>query len=121
MLCVPLKVRDKVIGAVYVDNRLRAGLFTAQSQVLLTAFANQAAIAIANARLYARVQESIDEIAELKELMDNIFISIGSGVITTNQADEVVSCNTAAESILNQEAATVIGKIVTGVIAVAQH
>ncbi len=110
VLCVPLKVRDQVIGAVYVDNRLRAGLFTPQSQVLLTAFANQAAIAITNARLYTRVQASIDEIAELKELMDNIFISIGSGVITTDQADQVVSCNAAAESILNQDAATVIGK-----------
>ena len=110
VLCVPLKVRDKVIGAVYVDNRLRAGLFTPQSQVLLTAFANQAAIAITNARLYARVQASIDEIAELKELMDNIFASIDSGVITTNQTDRILSCNTAAESLLNYEAAAIIGE-----------
>lgn len=110
VLCVPLKLKDKVIGAVYVDNRLRAGVFTPQAQILLTAFANQASIAISNARLYARVQNSIDTITELKELMDNIFASIGSGVITANPADEVVICNAAAERILNSPAAEVIGR-----------
>lgn len=110
VLCVPLKLKDKVIGAVYVDNRLRAGVFTPQAQILLTAFANQASIAISNARLYARVQNSIDTITELKELMDNIFASIGSGVITANPADEVVICNAAAERILNSPAAEIIGR-----------
>lgn len=110
VLCVPLTQRDKVIGAVYVDNRLRAGVFTPQSQTLLTAFANQAAIAISNARLYSKVQESINAISELKELMDNIFASIASGVITTNRADEVLICNAAAERILDHPADEVIGR-----------
>jgi adenylate cyclase len=110
VLCVPLKLKDRVIGAVYVDNRLRAGVFTSQAETLLTAFANQAAIAIGNARLYSRVQASIDTITELKELMDNIFASIGSGVITTNRANEVVICNRAAERILDCQAENVIGR-----------
>jgi class 3 adenylate cyclase/GAF domain-containing protein len=110
VLCVPLKLKEQVIGAVYVDNRLRAGLFTPQAKMLLTAFANQAAIAIGNARLFARVQASIDTITELKELMDNIFASIGSGVITTNQAAEVVICNPAAERILDIPAAQAAGQ-----------
>ncbi|MAS37694.1 MAG: hypothetical protein CL610_27105 [Anaerolineaceae bacterium] len=110
VLCVPLKLKDKVIGALYVDNRLRAGVFTPQSEILLTAFANQASIAIGNARLYTRVQSSIDTITELKELMDNIFASIGSGVITTNKADEVVICNAVAARILNIPADQIIGQ-----------
>ncbi len=110
VLCVPLKLKDKVIGAVYVDNRLRAGVFTPQAEMLLTAFANQASIAIGNARLYARVQTSIDTITELKELMDNIFASIGSGVITTNRDNEVVIYNAAAERILDRPVEEVIGK-----------
>src|SRR5690606_34351904 len=109
VLCVPLKLKEMVIGAVYVDNRLRAGVFTPQAQTLLTAFANQASIAIGNARLYEKVQNSINTITELKELMDNIFASIASGVITTNRADEVMICNAAAERILNQPAEKVIG------------
>jgi GAF domain-containing protein len=109
VLAVPLKRKADVIGVVYVDNRLRAGLFTVQAERLLTAFAHQASIAIGNAHLFARVQESLDTIAELKELMDNIFTSIGSGVITTNEADEVIILNRAAERILACVEAEVIG------------
>jgi phosphoserine phosphatase RsbU/P len=52
ILCVPLKVQDRVAGVVYVDNRLRAGLFTQDDLDLLSAIASSAAIAIENARLY---------------------------------------------------------------------
>ena len=101
VLCVPLLLKDRVIGAVYVDNRLRSGIFTAREAALLTAFANQVAIAIENARLFARVQASLDAIGEIKELMDSIFDSIGSGVITTDAANIVTGCNHAAASMLH--------------------
>lgn len=52
ILCAPLSVKDKILGAVYVDNRLHAGLFTQADLDLLTAIASSAAIAIENARLY---------------------------------------------------------------------
>jgi len=52
ILCAPLKVKDKIIGAIYVDNRLQAGIFTHEDLDLLGAIASSAAIAIENARLY---------------------------------------------------------------------
>jgi phosphoserine phosphatase RsbU/P len=52
ILCTPLKIKDKVIGVIYVDNRLQAGIFTKEDQELLNAIASTAAIAIENARLY---------------------------------------------------------------------
>jgi sigma-B regulation protein RsbU (phosphoserine phosphatase) len=52
ILCVPLKVQDQVTGVVYVDNRLRAGIFTQDDLDLLSAIASSAAIAVENARLY---------------------------------------------------------------------
>jgi len=52
ILCVPLKIKDKVSGVVYVDNRLKVGIFTQADLELLTAIASSAAIAIENARLY---------------------------------------------------------------------
>jgi phosphoserine phosphatase RsbU/P len=52
ILCVPIKVREKLIGLVYVDNRLHVGLFDEGHRDLVTAFASQAGIAIENARLY---------------------------------------------------------------------
>ena len=52
IMCVPLALRNRVTGAVYVDNRLRAGIFRQADLDLLTAIASSAAIAIENARLY---------------------------------------------------------------------
>jgi signal transduction histidine kinase len=50
--CVPLHVRQRVIGALYLDNQMRNGVFTDSNLPMLTAFANQAAVAIENARLF---------------------------------------------------------------------
>lgn len=52
ILCVPLRIKDKVSGVIYVDNRLQTGIFTQDDLELLTAIASSAAIAIENARLY---------------------------------------------------------------------
>jgi len=52
ILCAPLRVQDKIIGAIYVDNRLQAGIFTQEDLDLLSAIASSAAIAVENARLY---------------------------------------------------------------------
>jgi len=54
ILCVPLQVRGKSIGVVYVDNRLQAGIFGADDLDLLQAVGNTAAVAIENARLHER-------------------------------------------------------------------
>jgi sigma-B regulation protein RsbU (phosphoserine phosphatase) len=52
ILCSPLKVKDEPLGAIYVDNRLHAGIFSQDDLNLLNAIASSAAIAIENARLY---------------------------------------------------------------------
>ena len=52
ILCVPLTIKDKILGVVYVDNRLQAGIFNQPDLDLLTSIASSAAVAIENARLY---------------------------------------------------------------------
>jgi Nif-specific regulatory protein len=49
--CVPMLLRGDLIGVIYIDSRGRKAKFNQQSLEFLTAFANQAAIAIENARL----------------------------------------------------------------------
>lgn len=53
---VPLKIQSQVIGAIYMDNRSGVGKFTQESVDFLQAFAQQAVIAIENARLYEELQ-----------------------------------------------------------------
>ncbi|MCD4686595.1 MAG: GAF domain-containing protein [Anaerolineae bacterium] len=109
ILCVPLTVKDKTIGVVYVDNRIKNNVFGDTDLALLIDFANQAAIAIANARLFARDQAALAEITEMKELRDNVFASIASGVVATNEQDTVTTYNVAAEHILQIPYAHVLG------------
>ncbi len=56
ILCVPLKIKDKIIGVMFVDNRAHTAMFRENDLELLSAFANQAAVAIDNARLFDELQ-----------------------------------------------------------------
>jgi len=57
LLCAPLRTRRGVIGVIELRNR-QAGAFTEDDLAFLDALAGSVAIAIDNARLYQRVQES---------------------------------------------------------------
>ncbi|HNM36135.1 MAG TPA: adenylate/guanylate cyclase domain-containing protein, partial [Anaerolineales bacterium] len=109
ILCVPLKVKNDLIGVIYADNRIRAGIFAEAEKDLLEAFANQAAIAIDNARLFSSLKGTLEEVTALKNLMDNVFASIASGVITADVQDTITLANRAAETILGSPTQDIIG------------
>src|SRR5512143_4303539 len=110
ILCVPLKVKSDLIGVVYADNRIRTGIFSESERDLLVAFANQAAVAIENARLFTSLRQTLAEVTALKNLMDNVFSSMASGVITTDVQDQIVLCNRAAEAILGITMPSILGR-----------
>jgi adenylate cyclase len=110
ILCAPLKVRGELIGVIYADNRIRSGIFNEAERDLLVVFANQAAIAIENARLFASVRRTLAEVTELKNLMDNVFYSIASGVLTADVRNQITLCNRAAESILEASIPDLVGR-----------
>jgi len=100
ILCVPLKIKDNIIGVIYADNRIVSGIFVDADRDLLASFANQAAVAIENARLFRQIREQLADITEMKNLQDDVFESIASGVITIDLADRISLYNRAAEQIL---------------------
>lgn len=64
ILCVPLKVKEELIGVIYADNSVREGVFTEEDCSLLSAFANQAAVALENAQLFNDISISYDQTLE---------------------------------------------------------
>ena len=58
MLAVPMRTKERVIGAIEVINR-RSGSFAERDLQMASALADQAAIAIDNARLYARLADAV--------------------------------------------------------------
>jgi len=56
VMCVPLKIEDRVLGVIYLDNRAAENAFDEGDQELFSAFASLSAIAIESARLFQRLQ-----------------------------------------------------------------
>ena len=56
VLCVPLITRSELVGMIYADNRSVSGRFSQTDVDLMAIFANQAATALENARMYQELQ-----------------------------------------------------------------
>jgi len=54
IMCIPLKVRKRVIGLIYIDSKSISPWLTESDLVFFEALAEQAAIAIENARLFQK-------------------------------------------------------------------
>ncbi len=117
ILCVPLKVKNDLIGVIYADNRIRTGIFADSEKELLTAFANQAAVAIENARLFSSLKHTLEEVTGLKNLMESVFASIASGVITADVQNQVTLANRAAQNILGHAELEIVGHHLDEVLA----
>ena len=61
ILCAPLTIRDRVIGAIEVTNKLN-GAFTEQDLELLQAMAASVAVAVDNANLYGELADFAKEL-----------------------------------------------------------
>ena len=94
ILCVPLKLKDKVIGVVEVLNTVREGSFYKADLELLSAFASQAAIAIENCKLYSASQNRMEKVVE----------SMSDGVVITGSQGSVLRMNPAAKNMLGLSA-----------------
>jgi len=67
LLCVPFKLREEVIGCVYIDNRFETGVFVESDLPMLQGFAELAAIAIENTRLFEENERKREELARSRE------------------------------------------------------
>lgn len=115
IIAVPLKVRDEIIGIVYCDNRIMAGLFQQRELDLLIAFADHAAVAIDNARLFTGLRDRLNEMTTLNDLLERIFDSIPAGVITLDNHDLISTCNLAANKIFGRES-SLVGMAISSVL-----
>ncbi len=76
VLCVPLRAKERVIGAIYMDNRFEQGVFTKKERNLLDAFADQAALALENARLIGDNKKKQEELIRSKERIESLNVRL---------------------------------------------
>jgi diguanylate cyclase (GGDEF)-like protein len=73
ILCVPLKVYDESIGVINITNKKNGEFFTKDDLSIVTALANQAAVAINNARLYElAVTDSLTKLLIRRHFMQRL-------------------------------------------------
>jgi signal transduction histidine kinase/DNA-binding response OmpR family regulator len=93
LVYVPLKVRDRVIGVLGVDNRRAGRAFTRHDQRLLQALGDYAAIAIDNANLFARTERE-------RAQLETILRETEDGVIVVDNDNRLLLMNPAARGAL---------------------
>lgn len=72
-MCVPLTVRDKVIGVVYVDSASHNKEFSHQDKIFFYALSREIGIAMENARLYEENLQAKEKVEELnKKLQEKV-------------------------------------------------
>ena len=75
LMCVPLKLQNRIIGTVYLDSRRSGPLFSKEDLSFIEALANHASIAIEKAQLYARLKREnklLKDVAHQRYQFDNI-------------------------------------------------
>lgn len=73
VMCVPFKVKNRVLGVMYIDNRLHKGVFKRSQFRLLKILADHAAVALENARLY---DEVVSKSRRLEEANQRLHVQV---------------------------------------------
>jgi PAS domain S-box-containing protein len=107
---IPLQSQERLVGWLAVGPKRSGHPYHSDDLAFLTALADQSSLAVENARLFTSVRRNLAAISEMKNLMDDVFSSIASGVITTDIRDKVTLFNRAAEAIVGIRAGEVVGR-----------
>ncbi|MBM3143485.1 MAG: PAS domain S-box protein [Chloroflexi bacterium] len=106
---IPLHYKEKMIGFLALGPRRSGDPYNSDDLGFLEAVAGQSSLALENVRLFANLQETLNQTLEMKNLMDDIFASMSSGVITTDLKRKITLFNQAAANILGIPMEQVIG------------
>lgn len=113
LIYVPLKVQNRVIGVLGVDNRQSGRALSEADVNPLNALADYAAIAIVNAMLFARTNSE-------RQKLDTILQRTAEGVIVASDEGRLVLVNAAARAAFNLPATGLVGKPLSEVITNAE-
>jgi len=88
-MCVPLITGDTLLGMIQLDTRIATGVFTEKDLQILTVFANQAALKIANARLAKQAEDEAVARHNLSRLLSpNLVEEVVKGTIAMEKGGQ---------------------------------
>jgi diguanylate cyclase (GGDEF)-like protein len=99
ILCAPIIHQGKLTHIIYLENHLAVGAFTSERLEILKLLSSQAAIALANAKLYAQVQQSEHKLNQFLE-------AIPIGISVLDRSGQVKFTNQTAQHLLNTKSSS---------------
>src|SRR5690242_12167102 len=99
---LPLAAHGQVIGVIFIFRNYTEG-FTPNDRVLLQSFADQAAIAVYNARLYGQVSYE-------KQRLDALLDSAADGILILNADHTIERCNLAFQRLYGEPREQIVGR-----------
>jgi two-component system NtrC family sensor kinase len=93
---VPIKYGPELLGVLIVDRPLDKPRFTYGDVNLLTLLANQAAIAIENARLHDQTKQRLEELSAVEEIVGEISSTLDLGKVMRTVLDKAVEATEAS-------------------------
>jgi PAS domain S-box-containing protein len=106
-LCLPLVKQAKLMGVLYLENKLASGVFTLKRLAMLELLASQAAISLDHARLYAELtQENSDRrkaeeaLRASEERWRNLFENSSAGIALVTPDGRYIAANLALQKML---------------------
>jgi PAS domain S-box-containing protein len=106
VLCMPILLKSRLMGVLYLENRLVSGVFSPERLELLRLLVSQTAISIENARLY-------DNLRKAEEKYRSIFENAVEGIYQTTQEGRFVSANPAMARILGYDSVDELMRSIT--------
>lgn len=109
ILCVPLKIKEKIIGVMEAINEVGRGYFVEEDREIFEAFASQVAIAIENARLFQNLRRE-------KEKIEAVFSGMGDGAVVIDAKLNLVMLNSSAKNFLDIGSKDYLGKNISRIV-----
>ncbi len=118
---LPLRVEDKVIGALIMGKKADGSFFSREDWELLTTISGSAALALENADLYGREIVRTMEMQRLKDYSENIIESLTVGVSVVDEDSVVIGWNRVLEEQVAVRKEAAIGRKLRDVLSPAMY
>jgi PAS domain S-box-containing protein len=94
IMCVPIKIKDKIFGVIYLDNSSQARMFLKSDLYLFELYAQMVANALHNAHVH-------DQVLRLEEYNDSVVSNSPVGIVVVDARGRIMTINPAALEIFD--------------------
>lgn len=107
---IPCKYKHNIVAILTLSKKEHLDYLSSEDLDLLLTLANQLAIVIENHRLFYVLKKNADELERMKNLTENILLSLNVGIVTLDENGRIVVCNQYIETFLGIDKTSIVGR-----------